>query len=156
MSDESTTVAEAEVWSLDTGNQRVSIAIAELAAVVYQPILYLLPQATNWCCRFVIWKGRVVPVVDLALRLGHKATSESDAAELAFLSVFAWDSASGVSTGGILTLQPPENIWIRDDMIHALPEPVDSWHEISRSCFAQEDDVIPILDLAAIFADVER
>lgn len=143
---------QVSVWILDNGQQKVSIAFAELLAIVQKPTIYSLPYAHSWSYHFAYWQENIIPIIDLSARLTTKTevsllntqTNKEDV-----LCILAYPLKERVAYGGFLTQALPYDININNDMACPLPTP--EWQAISRSCFSYHSEAIPILNISAIY-----
>ncbi len=146
---------QAQVWILDNGQQKVAIAFAELVAVVRHPDIYTLPYSSSWSNRFSHWQNNIIPVINLSERLEKRIEAPlptSQTKKHNMLCILAYPGKNDVAYGGFLTQHPPYDITISNDMAYHLPQPVQAWQSISRSCINYQSELIPILNISAIYA----
>jgi len=142
---------QAQVWILDNGQKKVSIAFAELVAVIQKPTIYNLPYAHSWSYCFAYWQNNIIPIIDLSARLITKTEASllSTTNKEDVLCILAYPVKEGVAYGGFLTQALPYDININNDMACHLPAP--EWQAISRSCFSYQSEAIPILNISAMY-----
>lgn len=144
---------QAQAWILDNGQQKVSIAFAELVAVIQKPNVYTLPYAHSWSYCFAYWQNNIIPIVDLSTRLKTRTEAPLSATqtnEEAILCILAYPVKEGIAYGGFLSQALPYDININNDMACHLPAP--EWQTISRSCFSYKSEAIPIINISAMYA----
>ena len=142
---------QAEAWRIHHGSLEVAVALPELAEVLRQPRIHQLPLAPPCFQEFLFWRQRIVPLVDLSLRLGVSNTTTRPRQDGGYLCILAYPDNEGVSFGALHACEPPADLAIHDDMECPLPHPA-AWHEIALSCIEEQGIAIPILDLKALFS----
>ena len=141
----------AESWLLRTPSLTVAIAVPELAAVVFEPVLRQLPHAPAAAHRFLVWREQVVPILCLDSLAGLSAPSPDSTRHLAILSFFGGDGGRSLGHGGLLLTKPPESVAVTDAMACPLPDPTAFWGSRALACFRYQERAVPVLDLQRLF-----
>ncbi len=141
-------MARTNAWLLDFGGScRAAVGTRELLHLVDTPATFPVPCTPDYCCRVVFWQERLLPVMDIAARLGAAPRSAP------FLAVVGYQHRRGESPQfGALTLaSPPQQLAVSDEQACALPAQGGAWRELAVSCFEHQGVPIPVLNLSRIF-----
>jgi chemotaxis signal transduction protein len=139
-------------WLLDVGGGY------RVAAPAHLVVEYLLASETMavpctpvHCPGVLLWRERLIPVVDLALVLPARGAAT---AGWRHTVVLAWQDAPGqpVKYGALVVRAAPSEALVTDDMASVLPEDAAVFGYIANACFMHEERPIPILDVARLFA----
>lgn len=130
-------------WSVATGAQHM---IEYLLSPEWVP----LPLTPRHCPGVLVWRERIIPVVDIGLLFGaraHHADRGMNAAVLAYQG----DAGRRPDYGAVLLDRMPREVHVTDDMACALPAEPETVARVACSCFRYGDRAVPILDLPCLF-----
>jgi chemotaxis signal transduction protein len=128
------------------------------AAVGLRDVLHLLPQTECFavpctpvhCAEALVWQGRIVPVWNMAAWLDLPLARRSQ--PITALVGYQLPGQSDTRFGALVLAAPPQRIEVADSQACALPAGTTDWRAVAVSCFRQDEQAVPILDLARIFA----
>lgn len=136
-------------WLLDFGNGgRAAVGTRELLHLVDAPSTFAVPCTPAYCCRVLSWQERLLPVLDIAARVGAQPLAAP------FLAVVGYQQQRGEypQFGALMLASPPKQLAVSDDQACRLPEGNDTWRELASSCFEHQGSPVPVLDLYRIFS----
>ena len=139
---------QAKAWLLDIGMTNMAAGGSrEGMHLLDIPVFYVVPRAPHYCNRVVAWQGRLLPVMNLAARIGR------DLGETRFMAVVGYQSPQDdeVKYGAVPLVSPPRQILVGDEQACELPEDMADLRSLAMSCFLHEDAPVPILNLQYIF-----
>jgi len=136
-------------WLLEAASGgMVAIGEREMVHVLDDYRSWPVPLAPRGCDRLLLWQGRVLPVMNLAARLGREAGQGGARA-----GVVAWSGADGAIAFGALVLHSlPIAEELGEPRAATIEDVPAQWRAYSHSAFFRQDEVVPVLDLAALFA----
>lgn len=141
----------------------ISAAVGELELVHLlpeHPILYAVPQAPHYCRHVMVWRQKIVPVMNLAARLqtaagrGETATTPTPDTHQR-LGIFAYrDDAAKPAYGALFLASLPRRYAVSDAQMCRLPADFTTWTPYVMSCFQDRtaEQAIPILNLNRVFS----
>lgn len=136
-------------WLLDFGHgfraavgTRVMLHIADYARL--RPV----PCTPPHCRNVVFWQGRLLPVVDVAARLGGRV----QAPRLLAVAGYREQPGGPARFGALALAAPPVAIEVGEGQSCALPEHPAGWEGFSASCLDYRGTPIPVLHLPRIFS----
>jgi chemotaxis signal transduction protein len=133
-----------------SATQSVVVALHEMTAVVEDVIPIYVPRAPAHCRYLVAWQGQLLPTFDPLEWCGIAAAKgKGEAAQFHAILTYETGDANGFGYGCIALRSFPNALDVDD--VNACPLPAPRWESIARSCFLDGEDIIPILDLAAMF-----
>lgn len=143
----------ARAWLLELGEGRVAaVGPLEMAHLLSDaPAAVAVPHAPAYADRVFLWEGEMVPVLDLCARMSGRPARETP-----YLGVVRYREAAGESLclGALALDAPPRRVAVSDDMACDLPDP--AWRPFAISCFSHDEQAVPVLDLARVFAPPEK
>lgn len=137
-----------KAWLLDLGASNwAAVGARELLHLIDTPLTYEIPYTPAYCRRAVFWQDRLLPVMDVAGRLGYEMQSGP------FLAVVGYQLVRGeFPQFGALTLaSPPRQVAVSDEQACVLPEEALRWKTLAISCFDHQGNAVPVLNLSKIF-----
>lgn len=135
-------------WLLDFGDAcQAAVGTRELLHLVDTPVTYAVPYTPEYCRGVVLWQERVLPVMDIAARLGALPRTAP------FLAVIGYQRQRGEypQFGALMLSSPPKQLAVSDGQACRLPDDGSAWRELSISCFEHQGSAIPVLNLSRIF-----
>ena len=142
-------MSDMNAWLLDFGDAcRAAVGTRELLHLVDAPATFTVPCTPGYCRSVVLWQERLLPVMDIAARLGAQPRSAP------FLAVIGYQRQRGEypQFGALALAAPPRQLAVRDEQACALPDE-GGWRELAVSCFEHEGAAVPVLDLYRIFSN---
>ncbi len=139
---------QAKAWLLDIGlAYMAAVGVREVMHLLDVPVTYAIPCTPPYCNRVVSWQGRLLPVMDIPLRVGGESL------QARFMAVVGFRAPQGgaVDYGAIPLVSPPRQILVGDDQACALPEYMHRMDRLAMSCFKFEEQPVPILNLQLLF-----
>lgn len=109
-----------------------------------------VPRTPRHCPGVMLWRERMIPVVDLLPVLSGSRPPSGDWSRSV---VLAWQKAPGapLQYGALRVCAPPLEVFTADDMACSLPDDLPLMRHLARSCFRYESSAIPVLDVARLF-----
>ena len=135
-------------WIMDFGmNYRAAVGVRELLHLIAVPITFSVPCTPLYCHRVVFWQERLLPVFDIASRLGGSAQ------EGQFIAVVGYQQKRGEypQFGALQLASPPLQVAVSDEQACNLPQKTLGWDELAISCFDYQGDAVPVLNLTRLF-----
>lgn len=143
---------EVSAWKLDLG-AGLSAAVGEREMIHLlsdPPALFEIPRSPSYCRNVFVWQGRILPLMDIPLRLlGYRTIGQGLMAVVAFQKY----PNSKIRYGSLLLNSPPQRIRVDDRQACDLPESPTGWRDLAIACFEQAQlGPVPILDLPSVFS----
>lgn len=141
-------MSSANAWLLDLGGKvQVAIGARELVQIIDAPNTFNVPLTPASSRKVMFWQKRMVPVLDLSIRLNSTASKGQ------LLAIVGYeDTESGsAGLGAIILAAPPVRIFVDDEQACSLDEPMENWRELANASFSQNGVVIPVLHLSRLF-----
>jgi len=145
-------VAEARrAWVMDVGD---GVAVAAGTAHVVEYLLAAdpmpVPRAPEHCAGLIVWRERLIPVIDLARFLTGRDSAPGPHRRAVIL---AYQQAAGrpLQYGALFVAAAPTQTSVSDDMACALPDTQPALAHIARACFTHQDQAVAILDPRQLF-----
>lgn len=138
-------------WLLDFGNGVYgAVATRVLLHLLHNAKVFAVPCTPPYCRQAVLWQDRLLPVMDMAARLGGAPQQPDLLAVACYL-----DPVEGLPRFGALALSAaPVPIIVSDSAACDLPEQPAGWKGLAASCFEHQRQPVPILHLGRIFGPV--
>jgi hypothetical protein len=134
-------------WLLDFGKAgHAAVGGLVLLELIEQAKIYPLPFAPDYCCNVLFWKDHLLPVLDMAARLGELPQQPG------LLAVVAYRSGEAVSFGALLLSSMPVALTVVNAQACPFPDHPSGWQRLAISCFAHLDMQVPVVNLAKAFA----
>jgi chemotaxis signal transduction protein len=138
----------ANAWLLDFGqNVRAVVGTRVLLQLVDSPNVLSVPVAPYHCRNVFLWRKKLLPVMDIAARLGGTAQNT----RLLTVVGYQHHETETVRFGALFLEKPPVAINVTDTQFCPLPEEQSNWSKFAISCFAHEGVATPIINLDTIF-----
>jgi len=141
-------MSDHNAWILDFGNNcNAAIGAPDLLHLLDAHSTFHVPCTPVYCHQVVAWQGQLLPVMDVALRLGGCAQSAK------LIAIVGYQQKRGINPefAALLLSSPPIKTKVSDAQACRLPEQALAWREVSISCFEVNDEAVPILDLYRLF-----
>ncbi|HRZ24109.1 MAG TPA: chemotaxis protein CheW [Candidatus Contendobacter sp.] len=143
-------MAESTAWVLALDQQlRAAVGEREMVHLIEAPTLLEVPRSPFYCRQVLVWNDAVLPAMDLAAWLRRQPAHRAQT----LVGVFAYQTQPGADPeyGALLLASIPMRASVTDEQACALPQQPDDWRTLAISCFKQNNQPIPILDLPHIF-----
>lgn len=143
----------AKAWVLDVGSgRRVAAGTHHVVEYLLSPKTIRLPRVPTHCPGVLIWRGRILPTVDLAPLWSSPAPASHEPCGAIIL---AYQDALGnpLRYGALLVYATPEETWVSNDMACPLPEESSALQYFACACFANQQQPIPVLDTTKLFCE---
>ena len=141
-------MSKMNAWILDFGNNyKAAVGGRELLHLIDTPVIYAVPHTPSFCNKVVSWQEQLLPVMDIAAKLGGANQS------VKFIAVVGYQNQRGKQPeyAGLKLDSPPKQVSISDEHACNLPEAAQFWHEIAISCFEYQGEAIPVINLQVVF-----
>lgn len=139
-------------WLLDFGRGlKASVGAHEMSQVLLSATLFELPCTPPYCKEVLIFQGRILPVLNLALLLEGQTYFHAPV-DIVGIAAYQEDPTQPISYAGLHLAALPANIFVGDDQVCELPIHQHYWEPLILSCFYHEGLTIPILNLTDLFA----
>ncbi len=145
-------MSTANAWLLDLGGAMcVAIGMRELVQIVEVANTFSVPLAPASSNKVMFWQKRVLPILDLSLRMSHIESTSS------LLAIVAYQDKETESAGlgAIILTAPPLRIAVDDAQACSLDEATADWRELANASFKRDNAVIPVLHLSRLFGATE-
>ena len=142
---------ESTAWMLALDRQLLAaVGERELVHLIETPTLLAVPRSPYYCQQVLVWNNTVLPAMDLAAWLRGQPVQHQQT----LAGVFAYQTRPGAEPeyGALLLAGIPTRVRVTDEQACALPKRPGNWRTLAISCFKQDDNPIPILDLLYIFS----
>jgi hypothetical protein len=141
-------------WLLDLGaDRRAAVAFGEQLHLIHQPEVFAVATAPAHCAQVLFIGARCVPVFDPLRWFDAGAGEPAGAPRCAGVYQYRPVGQATVDLGAIWLAAPPRRIEVEDSMSAALPHAeTERWRAIAHGCVADAQGLVPILDLARVFA----
>jgi chemotaxis signal transduction protein len=136
-------------WLLDFGDAcHAAVGTRELLHLVDAPSTFAVPCTPAYCNHIVLWQEHLLPVLDIAARLGALPRTAP------FLAVVGYQHQRGEypQFGALRLAAPPKQLAVSDEQACRLPEGSNAWQDLAISCFEYQGKAVPVLDLCRIFS----
>ena len=143
----------ANAWMLDFGGSlRAAVGARELLHLVDAPATFAVPCTPEYCHHVVLWQERLLPVMDIAVRLGAAPRTAP------FLAVVGYQRQRNEypEFGALMLASPPRQLAVSDEQACRLTDEGSSWRELAISCFEHQGAPVPVLNLNRIFGSAPR
>lgn len=149
-------MSKMNTWLLDMGAScRAAVGTRELLHLIDSPVTFEIPCTPSYCRRVVFWQERMLPVIDIAAKLGKTPQHAP------FLAVVGYQRKQGEypQFGALMLATPPQQLAVNDEQACSLPSFVQNagfgqdsdWRELAHACFDHQGAAIPVLNLSRIF-----
>lgn len=149
-------MSTANAWLLDLGDaMRVAIGMRELVQIIEAPNTFSVPLAPASCSKVMFWQKRMLPVLDLSIRLNQGANKRASKGSLFAIVAYQDKESSDAKLGAICLTAPPVRIAVDDAQACVLEQEMACWRELANASFSREGAVIPVLHLSRLFGAAE-
>jgi chemotaxis signal transduction protein len=128
------------------------VGTRELLHLVDAPSTFSVPYTPDYCSRVVLWQERLLPVMDIAARVGNRSCNAP------FLAVVGYQQQRGEypQFGALMLKSPPRQLAVSDDSACRLPQENAAWGDLAISCFEHQGSPVPVLNLYRLFSSAPR
>jgi chemotaxis signal transduction protein len=141
-------MSHTNAWILDFGmNTSAAVGGRELLHLIDLPKTFAVPCTPPYCRRVIFWQGRLLPVMDIATRLG------SAPKEVHFVAIVGYQHKRGEypQFGALQLVSPPRQEAVSDEQACSLPEKMQDWEGMAIACFESQGEAVPVLNLNRLF-----
>lgn len=133
---------------------RVAMPIHAGVELVEEPPVIPVPGMPDYALGLMAWQGRQLALIDLARYLGMSDGMEASKNEIGHVLVVAYQTARGepIEYGALRAPYLVRMIEVGEGQGCPLPSGDGRLRQIAVSCFSLQDQAIPVIDLARIFA----
>lgn len=126
--------------------QYAAIALAHMEEVLDTPVSIHVPLAPLHCDALIEWRGDWLPLLDLNTWSGSLKGEAKH-----FCTVISYQPSQGARRryGCLRSISFPHIVEVDDSAAASLPAP--QWKGFVKACFTMDKQVVPVLDLAALF-----
>lgn len=143
------TNAERELISFRIGAQEFCVDIMAVREIRGWTIATALPKSPSFVRGVINLRGAVLPIVDLAARLGFQATDESDRNVIIVAQI-------GEQVVGLLVDAVSDILSVTDDVIQPTPDVAsETAKTFVRGLLAIEGRMITLIDLEHVLPELE-
>jgi chemotaxis signal transduction protein len=137
---------------LDVGaGWRVAAGAHHVVEYLLAPPTVPLPRTAAHCPGVLLWRERIVPLLDLA-RLLPGPPAPVPARERAVILAYQDAPGAPLRYGALRVQAAPAEVWASDEHACPLPDEPAELRQLSRSCFRHLERPVAVLDVARLFA----
>ena len=145
--------AATRAWVMDVGaGWRVAVGAYRVVEYLLSPPTHSLPRLPAHCVGALLWQEQLIPVLDLAPVLSEQALAREREVHRAVVLAYQEMPGQALRYGALVVRAAPVEVWVSDAMACPLPEDPPAFKHFSCSCFARQEESIPILDTTRLFA----
>jgi chemotaxis signal transduction protein len=138
-------------WVMDVGGRwRLAVGPRCMVEYLLAPPFHALPRLPAHCLGVLVWQERLIPILDLGPVLSERPRTRERAAARAVVLAYQELPGQPLRYGALVVRSAPVEVWASDDMARPLPEHI-VLKDLSRSCFAYREELIPVLDTKMLF-----
>jgi chemotaxis signal transduction protein len=132
------------------GGMAVAAGPAHVVEYVLATDTLPVPRTPAHCAGLMVWRDRLIPVVDLARLLTGRGRAPGAPPRAV---VLAYQQAAGrpLQYGAMYVDGPPAQATVSDDMACTLPAALPALPHLARACFRHHDRAVAILDARQLF-----
>jgi chemotaxis signal transduction protein len=142
---------QAKAWLLDVGMDTVAaVGARSVVHLLDVPVTYPVPYTPSYCCRVVSWQGRLLPIMDIARRLGV------DGRDTRYVAIVGYPGGKDgdAQYGAVPLVSPPRQVVVSDEQACDLPENLQEMRGMAISCFEMDGQAVPVLNLMRLFGSL--
>lgn len=147
---------QATAWVLDIGgDHKVAIGKLEMVHLIENPTLMQASIQSPYCSYSLDWQGEKIPVADLTRSLTQTPSVSETGLEPEIVAIVAYEAEESTlpKYGGLVLNTIPKRQQVSNEQACRLPEPEASWLNVAISCFSDNGQSTPVLDLPRIFSN---
>lgn len=134
---------------LDFGKgYRAAVGMRELIHLIDVPSSFVVPCTPAYCHSVLFWQGKLLPLMDVACRLGGAVQ------DAPYVAVVGYQQKRGEypQFGAIQMASPPTQVAVSDEQACKLPDEIQGWDKLAISCFEYNGTAVPVLNLTRLFS----
>lgn len=133
--------------------RRIALPPHTIYGLIEHPSFVEVPGAARYSYGLVSWQNKRLPLLNFdALLHADSAAVQSIAPPYALIVAYQCTAKEPLQYGAIGLTALPQTIAVGDDAQCELPDDSTRWTELALSCFQYEEEAIPIIDTARVFA----
>jgi len=138
-------------WLLDVGGGGLVAAGGhQVVEYVRKPKIVTLPLTPAHCPGVFVWRGAMIPVVNLGLFFDPAAQVDVIRDKVVVLA-YQTEPRVPLGYGAVLVSAVPEEVFVGNDMACPLPDNACALRFFACSCFEREGQPVPVVDPLKIF-----
>jgi chemotaxis signal transduction protein len=138
-------------WLVDVGARwRLAVGGDSVVEYLLAPPAHSLPRMPAHCLGVLPWREQLIPILDLGPLLSEETSTREPRLPRAVVLAYQTSPGQPLRYGALAVRSAPVEVWASDDMACPLPEHPAFAH-FSRSCFAHQQEAVPVLDAAMLF-----
>lgn len=141
-------------WLFDFGDDlHAAVGGQHLAEYLRAPQVTEVPLTPAHTRGALVWRKRLVPLIDLARLADNEGSSEKHQEQPQGAIVLAYRETphAPLQYGALVLASVPREIGVRDDMACDLPTAPTFWGALAASCITHENRPVPILRVRHLF-----
>lgn len=142
-------MSHVNAWILDFGmGYKAAVGARELIHLIDVPVSFSVPYTPEFCHRVLFWQGMMLPLMDVAARLG------GDGQDSPFVAVVGYQQQRGElpQFGAVQLAAPPAKVAVSDEQACNLPPDLSVWQGLVVSCFDFQGQVTPVVNINRLFS----
>lgn len=140
-------------WLLQCGNS-LSIAVGDhvMAEYVQQQNAYTVPGAPGYCSSVIVWQGHIVPVMDLEVLQGTKASSNQQENPLLCILYYQSEPNTPLKHIALRVTGTPQKVLVADENACEVPESLQSspLGQVNLACFNHDELPVMVVDITRL------
>lgn len=129
------------------GKEEYAVSIAQVKEIIHYQETTRLPNTPDYMEGVINLRGKVIPVLNLAVRFGIRASASCDRR-----AIIAETCAAQL---GIVVDEVTEVLWLDKDSMESTPEAIADKHKIIRGIGKVADRLLILLDLGNLMSREE-
>jgi chemotaxis signal transduction protein len=139
-------------WLVEIGGgTRVALGGQRVLEYLLSPPVHTLPRMPAHCCGVLVWREQLIPFLDLARILPRTSRAAEPGTFRAVVLAYQESPGLPLRYGALAVCSAPVETWVSDKMACALPENLPELSQFASSCFAHQQELIPVLDTKRLF-----
>ena len=144
-------MASSNAWILPL-DETLNTAVGEFEIIhlVHYPALFSVPGAPYYCNQVLVWQKQILPALDLSAWLWGRPMQHTP--NLAAVATYPDPDGGEPQYAGLLLADIPRQTLVDDSQACDLPGTPAGWRQLSISCFRDNEQTVPIIDLQTVFS----
>lgn len=141
-------MSQVDAWVMDFGmGHKAAVGGRELIHLIDVPVSFLVPCTPDFCHSVLFWQGMLLPLMDVAARLG------ADTQDRPFVAVVGYQQRRGEypQFGAVQLVAPPVKVTVSNAQACKLEPDLNIWQGLAISCFEYQGSKTPIVNISRLF-----